>query len=85
MIIRGIFDGQGDRALMKASGFARTADGLYERFDETVYNTVFELRGVRDALQGAGWKRVHFARIEDLRTPIDNAETEGRVFVVAEK
>jgi SAM-dependent methyltransferase len=85
MILRGIFDGQGDRALTKASGFARAPDGLYERFDETVFNTVFELRGVRDALRDTGWKRVHFARIEDLRTPLDDPETEGRVFVVAEK
>jgi SAM-dependent methyltransferase len=85
MILRGIFDGQGDRALMKASGFARTSDGLYERFDETVFNTVFEMRSLRDALQEKGWKRVHFARIEDLRTAIDDPEAEGRVFVVAEK
>jgi SAM-dependent methyltransferase len=85
MILRGIFDGEGDRALMRVSGFARTPDGLYERFDETVFNTVFEMRSVRDALQDTGWKRVHFARIEDLRTPIDNPEMEGRVFVVAEK
>ncbi len=85
MILRGIFDGHGDRALTKVSGFARTADGLYERFDETVFNTVFELRGVREALQDAGWKRVHFARVEDLRTPIDDPESEGRVFVIAEK
>ncbi len=85
MILRGIFDGHGDRALTKVSGFARTSDGLYERFEETVFNTVFELRGVREALQDAGWKRVHFARVEDLRTPIDDPESEGRVFVIAEK
>lgn len=85
LIIRGIFDGQGDRALTKVSGFARTADGLYERFDETVFNTVFEMQVVRNALMEAGWRQVHFARIEDLKAPIDDPESEGRAFIVAQK
>jgi hypothetical protein len=40
---------------------------------------------VRDAMLAVGWKNVYFARIQDLRTPLDEPEKEGRVFIVAVK
>jgi hypothetical protein len=60
-------------------------DGRYERFDETAFNTVFDMAKVRDAMLAVGWKNVYFARIQDLRTPLDEPEKEGRVFIVAVK
>jgi len=44
-------------------------NGLYERFEETVFNTVFEMERVKKALLDVGWKNVYFARIQDLKTP----------------
>jgi SAM-dependent methyltransferase len=85
IINRGIYDGQGDRAYVRISGFVREADGRYERFEETVYNTVFDLEQVRVSLLDAGWHDVYFARFPDLKTPIEEPEQEGRVFVVARK
>jgi SAM-dependent methyltransferase len=85
VITRGIFDGQGDRAWTKISGFIHTGDKLYERFEETAFNTVFELERVENALHEAGWRKVHFARLPDLKTPITEPEKEGRVFIVASK
>ncbi len=85
IINRGMYDGQSDKAWRKISGFLRLPNGLYERFDETVFNTVFEMEKVRDALFDVGWKDVHFARIQDLKTPLDEPENEGRVFIVASK
>jgi ubiquinone/menaquinone biosynthesis C-methylase UbiE len=83
IISRGIFDGKSDRAWIKLTGFVRNSSGLYERFEETVYNTVFSLDWVRKVLNDVGWTNVHFARIRDLSTPLAQPEDEGRVFVVA--
>ena len=85
IITRGIYDGKSDRAWTKITGFVRASNELYQRFDETVFNTVFELERVKNALLDAGWKDVHFARIQDLKTPITEPEKEGRVFIVASK
>ncbi len=85
VITRGIYDGQSSKAWMKISGFLRLPDGLYERFDETAFNTVFEMEKVKEALLDVGWKNPYFARIQDLKTPLDDPEREGRVFIVASK
>ncbi|MEJ5240389.1 MAG: class I SAM-dependent methyltransferase [Anaerolineales bacterium] len=85
IINRGIYDGQSDKAWTKITAFLQLPNGLYERCDETVFNTVFELAKVRDALLEVGWKDVYFARVQDLRTPLDEPEKEGRVFIVASK
>lgn len=85
IISRGIYDGLNDKAWMKISGFVRMPNGLYERFEETVFNTVFEMERVKKALLDVGWKNVYFARIQDLKTPLDEPEREGRVFIVASK
>ena len=85
IVNRGVYDGQGDRAYVKISGFVRTPEGQYERFDETAFNTVFELDVVREQLREAGFQRAYCARVEDLGTPIENPEGEGRVFVVGRR
>ena len=85
IVTRGIYDGQGDRAYTRVSGFVRAASGQYDRFEETVYNTVFDMAWVRATLLQVGWRDVHFARYEALATPIAEPEKERRVFFVALK
>lgn len=85
VVTRGIYDGEGDRAFTKLSGFFRMANGLYERFDETVFNYVFDMAWVREALLRTGWQHVHCARFDDLATPIPDPEQEDRTFFVANK
>ena len=75
----------GDRAWTKISGFLRTGEGLYERFEETAFNTVLGMENVRRALIEIGWREVYFARIQELGIPIENPEQESRVFIVARK
>lgn len=82
IVNRGIYDG-GDRAYAHINGFIREDDGRYSRFEETVYNTVFDLEPVRALLLETGWREPYFARIDALATPLDEPEREGRVFVVA--
>jgi SAM-dependent methyltransferase len=85
IIDRGIYDGEGDRAWVKITGFARVESGLFERFEEVAYNTAYEMAWVRDELFRTGWQSVYFARGNDLGLPIADPEAESRVFVVAQK
>lgn len=85
IITRGIYDGEGDKAWTRITGFIREDSGLFERFDETVYNTVFKLRGVEEALREVGFKSIHFARFRELENPIPDPEELGHIFVVAGK
>jgi len=85
LITHGIYDGQSGKAWTRISGFARRGDGLYERFEESVFNTVFEMEHVRETLLQVGYREAYFARVQDLHTPIAEPEKEGRVFIVASK
>jgi SAM-dependent methyltransferase len=85
IINRGIYDEQGDRAWIKITGFVRTESGLYERFEETAYNTAFDLAWVRDTLLQTGWRSVYLCRGDNLHLPIADPEAEDRAFFVAHK
>jgi SAM-dependent methyltransferase len=82
---RGIFDEINEVAYTQISGFLRTESGLYERFDETVYNSIFNLAAVKDGLVDVGWKDIQFAHIDNLENPVQDPEELGRVFVLAQK
>lgn len=85
LINRGIYDEAGNKAWARITGFIQEPDGLYRRFEETVFNTVFDLERVQAALLNIGWPNVYFARVHDLKTPVAEPENETRVFVVARK
>jgi len=85
LITRGVVSEQEGRAYTQISGFLRRDDGLYERFSEVAYNTIFALDDVALALQDAGFDKVHFAAARALDVPLDAPETYGRVFIVAQK
>jgi SAM-dependent methyltransferase len=85
IVTRGVFDGECGRAYTRISGFIQSTGGLYQRFEETVHNAVFEMAQVRDELLEIGWQSVHFARIEDLASQLQEPEKEARVFFVARK
>jgi SAM-dependent methyltransferase len=85
VINRGVYDGRDTRAWTRISGCVRMPGGKYERFEETIFNTVYDLNAVQRALLEAGWASAHCARAADLATPLDEPEREGRVFVVAQK
>ncbi len=85
VINRGIYDG-GERAYTRISGFVRIDDqARYTRFDELVYNTVYDLAAVYDLLLQTGWQKVSFARGSDLSTSLAEPEHEGRIFVIASR
>ncbi|HOU15439.1 MAG TPA: class I SAM-dependent methyltransferase [Anaerolineae bacterium] len=85
LFTRGVMVDELNRTYTQISGFLRTDSDLYERFDQTAFNTIFEMDAVRAALTDAGFHSVHFARSDELATPLDAPEKEPRVFIVAAK
>ena len=85
LVNRSIYDCASSRAYTRISGFALVKDGQYERFEETVYNTAFDMENVRQLLLSTGFRSAHCARVEELTTPLVEPECEPRVFFVAQK
>lgn len=85
LITTGLYNEPNNKAYSRISGFLRMQDGHYEHFEETVYETAFDLAAVKSAVLEAGFRKVHFARLSDLATPLADPEAESRVFVIAEK
>ncbi len=85
IVNRGLVDYANHRAYMHISGFQRISENLYERFEETAYNTIFDLDAVQAALFASGFRTARFCRLQDLYTPLTEPDAETRVYVVAEK
>lgn len=85
LITSGLYDGSGGKAWTRICGYLRAEDGRYDRFEETVYNTAFDLEDVASLLRQAGWQRWHFARLAELGVALEAPEQEPRVFIVAVK
>ncbi len=85
LFTHGLYDELSGRAHTRIHGFLRAEDGRYDRFEQTAYNTAFDLVDVRSALASTGWKHIHFARLAELSIALDQPELENRVFVVARK
>jgi hypothetical protein len=84
-VSRGTFDPEARLASLHVTGFKRMANGLYERFEETAYNTLFDLEQVRKLLVDAGWSDVYLAATADLSIPAADPERERRIFFIAHK
>lgn len=85
LITRGMYDEHTVKAWTKITGFVRDEGGLYERFDETVYNTVFGMEPVRDWLLEAGFQAVEFTVDGALDKPVDDPESQKRIFFITRK
>ena len=84
-IQRGIYDG-GSRAQTLFTGFSREGDSdKFTRFEESIYNTVFDLTSVQQLLTDTGWASAYFAQSDDLALPISEPELEDRVWIVARR
>ncbi len=83
LIIRGVVSNWEGRAYTQISGFLRQESGLYKRFNEVVYNTIFNLDEVGAALEDAGFSDVTLARSDALDTPLEAPERSARVFFIA--
>lgn len=85
LITRGVLAEVDARAYTQITAFVRREDGLWERVDETAYNTIFDLSAVEAALREVGFASIHFARSQALAAPLPEPEAEPRVFIVAQR
>lgn len=85
IIDRGSYDEEEGRAWVRITGFVRTENGLYERFEQTAYNVAYDMDWVCDLLYKTGWRSAYCARIDDLGMPLIEPEAESRAFFVARK
>ena len=82
IITRGAYDDNTRRAWTRISGFYEVND-QWKRFGETIYNCAWPMEDVALWLRQAGFSRSHFARVRTLDQPVDDPESERRVFVAA--
>lgn len=85
LLIRGMYDDKEKRGCNEITGFVLNENGMYEKFDELIYNTAFKLEDVKNSLESVGFKKVYFSQSDNLEIPIENPEKYYRVFVVARK
>jgi SAM-dependent methyltransferase len=83
VISRGFFEPRTGRAWKKFSGFYSVDNGLYERFEEVIFNTAFRVADVVAELRGAGFEGIHIAALPDFSQGIEDPEAEDRVVFVA--
>jgi SAM-dependent methyltransferase len=81
---RGIYDPGMGRAYDKITGFMRTDGDRYEKFEQTAYNTAFDMRETGEDLAAAGF-RWYCASQKDLSAAVDEPEDLTRAFFVADK
>lgn len=82
---RGFFLEDENMALTKITGFVKNETGLYERFDETIKNTVFDLNLVKKALLAESFSEVYFSSLPDFNRKGDFPEERNRSFIIARK
>ena len=85
IIMRGLFDEEQSRSYTRISGFLKNDGGTWDRFDETIYNTAFNLREMTAIIQDTGFSRAWYAHLDKLELPLQEPEKQPRVFVVAIK
>lgn len=82
MHYQGFFDRSSRRAWKKLSGFYAVEAGLYERFEQVIFNTGFPIEEVVAALALAGFADIEVCD-EDLLRPHDDPESLDRVVILA--
>ena len=85
VITSGVVDEVGGKAYTRISAFIQQENGLYERVEQTAYNSMFSMADVKTALEEAGWTNTYCAAYSDLKTPIGNPEEKNRVFFITYK
>ena len=85
MVTRGIVDEFEDVAYTQVTAFLRQDSGLYSRHEETIYNTIFAMKDIKDELEELGFKEVIFTPLDNFPTPVDDPESFGKIVILAKK
>ena len=84
IVMYGKYNYQEKRAYTRVTGFIRTDNNLYEKFDEVMSNSIFEIEEVRLFLLER-WSRVEIVRTNDFSKQIPHPEKKDRVMFIAYK
>lgn len=84
VVTRGFFDRGESKGYKKFTGFLKRTDGLYHRFEELIFAVGHRLDAVRQALEEAGFGRVHVAKLDALGQAVPEPESEDRVLFVSQ-
>lgn len=80
------YDPSRNKAMTKYSGFVKTKkEPYYLKYEETIYNTIFEMNQVKSLLVKTGWKDIRFTNVSNLQLELDDPENADRVFIIASK
>jgi SAM-dependent methyltransferase len=82
---RGALDPVTDRRPLHVSGAVRDAAGGRTHFETTITNSAYPVADVLAALADTGWADAYVAALDDLGTPIHDAEQRDRVAVIARR
>jgi SAM-dependent methyltransferase len=83
LVRRGLYAKGMDRAYVKITGFVRSGQDSWTRFEETAFNTVFPMSEVKEGLVKAGFSMVWFATPRNLTERVADPEELDRAFIVA--
>jgi len=85
-VAQGLFDPNENLAITRYYGFVKKkGDNVYYKYDQIIYNTVFNMQNVKKYLQEVGFKSVKFSHTYNLLKEVENPELKDRVFIIATK
>ena len=82
---RALYDSENDKVYVQYAGFEEAGDGLYERYEESVIHTVFNMADVEAALLEAGFSHVYTSAELKFGIPIPDPERLNRAYFIARK
>jgi SAM-dependent methyltransferase len=82
VISRGFFDPSLGKAWKKFSGFRHVGAGLFERFEQIIFNIALTADGVFELVSRANLAVHHVALLPNLDRSIENVEAHDRVVIV---
>jgi SAM-dependent methyltransferase len=85
LLTRAVWVEADQRAYTRITGFSRQADGNYERFEETAFNSAFDIQEVQSALLETGFRSAYTAKLVNLDLPVEKPENESRIFFVVRR
>ena len=85
-IFRGFYDGKSEKAFLKISGFLKTNNKYYEKFEDNLTLHVFQISIVEKILRENNFKDVRYYKIgSDKLKQIEFPESLERVMICARK
>lgn len=85
-IAQSMFEPSRNKTFTRYYGFVRDEfSHVYHKYDEVIYNTIYEMENVKKYLLDTGFSNVEFTYLTNLSKIVREPEQEDRVFIIATK